>query len=241
MPSPLISVIIPAYNNRDYLGEAIQSVLTQDYPNVELIVIDDGSTDDISDVLAAYAGRLTTQFQANAGMPSARNAGYRLASGSFIAFLDCDDLYTPGRLSTQMSAFDEDPALDCVQGHMQQFVSPELPPEFAQGIRGQTTAVLAAPMACTTLIRRAAYERVGPWDERLNVGVEVDWYARLRETGLNYRMLDQVLLRRRIHKTNMNLRFAHEQSERLTVLKTILDRRRALQASAESTQGEARQ
>lgn len=238
MPGPLISVIIPAYNNGHYLREAIDSVLTQDYPDVELIVIDDGSTDDTADVLATYAGRLASRFQRNAGMASARNAGYRLSSGSFIAFLDSDDYYTPGRLSLQMAAFEQDPALDCVQGHLEQFVSPELPPEFAQGIRGDTAAVLAAPMASTTLIRRAAFERVGPWDERLNVGIEMDWYARLRESGMSYRMLEQVLLRRRIHRTNTNLRCAGEQSERIAVLKTILDRRRAARASAGHATGE---
>ncbi len=241
MPSPLISVIIPAYNNGHYLREAIDSVLAQDFPNVELIVVDDGSTDESAAVLAAYAGRLNSRFQENAGIAGARNAGYVLANGGFIAFLDADDVYTPGRLSLQMSAFDQEPALECVQGHMEQFVSPELPLEFAAGIRGQTSAVVAAPLASTTLIRRAAYDRVGPWNETLNVGVDMDWYARMREAGLNYRMLEQVLLRRRIHRTNTNLRCASEQSERLFVLKDILDRRRAQRASAEHTQGEAGQ
>ncbi len=167
MPSPLISVIIPAYNNGQYLLEAIQSVLAQDYPNIELIVIDDGSTDDTRQLLDACADSLTWQYQENAGIAGARNAGYRLARGDFIAFLDADDVYTPGRLRLQMSAFDDEPALDCVQGHMQQFVSPELPVDFAQGIRGQTAAVIPAPLASTTLIRRTAYDRVGPWDQAL--------------------------------------------------------------------------
>ena len=237
MPSPLISVIIPAYNNGEYLLEAIQSVLAQDYPNIELIVIDDGSTDDTRQLLDACADSLTWQYQENAGIAGARNAGYRLARGNFIAFLDADDVYTPGRLRLQMSAFDDEPALDCVQGHMQQFVSPELPEDFARGIRGQTAAVIPAPLASTTLIRRAAYDRVGPWDQTLNVGVDMDWYARMQESGLHYRMLAQVLLRRRIHRTNTNLRCAGEQSERLYILKNMLDRRRALQASADHTQG----
>jgi glycosyltransferase involved in cell wall biosynthesis len=241
MPSPLISVIIPAYNNGEYLLEAIQSVLAQDYANVELIVVDDGSTDDTAQLLDACADSLTWQYQENAGIAGARNAGYRLARGSFIAFLDADDVYTAGRLSLQMSAFDDEPALECVQGHMQQFVSPELPEDFAQGIRGQTGAVIPAPLASTTLIRRAAYDRVGPWDQTLNVGVDMDWYARMRETGLHYRMLEQVLLRRRIHRTNTNLRCANEQSERLYILKNMLDRRRALQASDGRTQGETGQ
>lgn len=238
MASPLISVIIPAYNCAKYLPEAIDSVLAQDYPRVELIVIDDGSSDDTPRVLAAYHDRLTSQRQANGGIASARNAGYRLASGDFIAFLDADDVFTPGRLRTQMAAFDADPALDCVQGFMEQFISPELPPEFGAGIRGKAVGVRAAPLASTTLIRRDAYRRVGPWNEALNIGVDMDWHSRLQESGIHYRLLQQVLLRRRIHGSNTNLRFAHEQSERLHVLKDILDRRRKAPADTAVNQGE---
>jgi len=235
MRNPLISVIIPAYNNANYLPEAIQSVLAQDYPRIELIVVDDGSTDDTRFAVAPYTDRLLYWFQENAGIAGARNAGYRQSAGSFIAFLDADDLFTPGRLRLQLSAFEEDPTLACVQGHMVQFVSPELPADFALRIRGETGGAIPAPLASTTLIRRSAYERVGPWDESLNVGVDMDWYARLQEAGVPYRMLEQCLLRRRIHRTNTNLRCAGEQSERLHVLKNILDRRRAGNAAMDHT------
>jgi glycosyltransferase involved in cell wall biosynthesis len=231
MRSPLISVIIAAYNNGQYLPEAIHSVLTQDYPEIELIVVDDGSTDDTRAVLAAYGDQLRCHYQDNAGIASARNAGYRRSCGEFIAFLDSDDIYTAGRLKLQMAAFLEAPALECVQGYMEQFISPELPAEFASKIRGETDRVLPAPMAGTMLIKRAAYERVGHWDTNFNIGVEMDWHVRLQEAGVTCRMLEQVLLRRRIHRHNTNLRCANEQSERLHVLKKMLDRRRALRAA----------
>lgn len=238
MTQPLISVIIPAHNYARYLPAAIDSVLAQDYTNIELIVIDDGSTDDTPEVLTTLAGRIRSLRQPNGGIASARNTGYRLAHGDFIAFLDADDLFTPGRLAVQMAAFHLEPSLDCVQGFMEQFISPELPATFVRGIRGKVEGVRAAPIASTTLIRRAAYDRVGPWDETLNIGVDMDWYARMQDAGLNYRLLQRVLLRRRIHRNNTNLRFAHEQSERLTVLKEILDRRRKSQVSTSSKQGD---
>jgi glycosyltransferase involved in cell wall biosynthesis len=231
MRSPLISVIIAAYNNAQYLPEAIDSVLAQDYPAVELIVVDDGSTDDTRSVLAGYGDRLRYQFQENAGTASARNAGYHLSHGEYIAFLDSDDIYTSGRLGLQMAAFLEEPALECVQGYMEQFVSPELPAEFASGIRVETARALPAPLASTTLITRSAYERVGHWDTSFNLGIEMDWHLRLREAGVSCRMLEQVLLLRRVHRNNTNLRCSGEQSERLHVLKKMLDRRRALEAS----------
>ncbi|MEZ5573710.1 MAG: glycosyltransferase [Halioglobus sp.] len=234
----MISVVIPTYNYGQYLCEAIESVLSQDYPEKELIVVDDGSTDNTQSLLSDYANHATCLFQDNAGIASARNAGYRVCKGDFIAFLDADDIFTAERLTLQMQAFREDPALQCVQGYMQQFVSPELPEEYAQTIRGETSGVVAAPLASTTLIRRAAYERVGCWDETLNVGVDLDWYARLRDSGVRYRMLEQVLLRRRIHTTNTNLRCADEQVERLRVLKKMLDRRRAAQPTCDGIPGE---
>ena len=203
--------------------------------------MDDGSTDDTQQLLSPFRDKIISSKQENAGIARARNAGYALCSGSFIAFLDSDDLYTPGRLSIQMAAFQADPALECVQGYMEPFVSPELPLEFARRIRGEMGRAIAAPMASTTLIKRSAYERVGYWDETLNVGVDMEWYARMKAAQLNYRMLHDVLLRRRIHRNNTNLRLANQQSERLHVLKNILDRRRALQASADNQQREISQ
>ncbi|MBK6510381.1 MAG: glycosyltransferase family 2 protein [Haliea sp.] len=109
MHNPLISVIIPSYNCGKYLVEAIESVLSQDYPRIELIVIDDGSTDDSQQLLRAYVDRLTYKSQPNAGIAAARNAGFKLATADFVAFLDADDIFTPGRLRLQMSMFERAP------------------------------------------------------------------------------------------------------------------------------------
>ena len=97
---PRVSVIIPAYNRADLIEETLDSVFAQTYRDYEIIVVDDGSTDDTRAVLAplAAAGKLRYTYQENAGLPAARNTGIRMAAGQYVAFLDSDDLFTPDKL-----------------------------------------------------------------------------------------------------------------------------------------------
>jgi len=229
MPAALISVVIPTYNCAHYLGEAIESALAQDYPRLEVIVVDDGSVDDTPAVLEEFGTRLVRVSQHNQGIGAARNTGQALASGEFIAFLDADDLYLPGKLSLQMACFEEHPELECVQGHILQFISPELGADFAASVAVDTRRPMAAPMAGTSLIKRGALARVGSWSTVLTLGTDLDWYARVQEKLVKCRMLEEVVLRRRIHRSNTNLVHAGDKKERLHVLKAMLDRRRAQQ------------
>ena len=100
---PLISVIIPTYNRERFVGKAIDSVMRQSFTDLELIVIDDGSTDGTRHILATYGADVRCIFQENAGVSSARNAGIRVAQGTWVAFLDSDDEWTEDYLSCQMA------------------------------------------------------------------------------------------------------------------------------------------
>lgn len=233
MPAPLISVIIPTYNRPRYLGEAIESVLGQSYGNHEIIVVDDGSTDPPVDAVAAFGDRVVLLRQDNRGTGAARNTGIARSSGEFLAFLDDDDVWDERKLALQMQAFGAAPETDVVYGHMKQFVTPGLDEDQSSRLRHLAGQVVAAPIAPSMLIRRDSFDRVGPFDESLQIGVEMDWYARLCEAGLRSVMLDAVLYHRRLHGSNVNITRADEQSERLLVLKRIIDRRR--QAAARST------
>ena len=93
MPTPLVSVIIPTYNTARYVQESINSVLEQDYPSIQLIVIDDGSTDETVDIIRHYGERVVLLTQQNQGAAAARNAGLAVAQGEYIAFLDSDDVW----------------------------------------------------------------------------------------------------------------------------------------------------
>ena len=103
--APLVSVIIPTYNRAEIIEEAVDSVLAQDYKDFELIVVDDGSTDNTSEVLATYGDDIRVLYQENKGVSAARNRGISEAAGKLIAFLDSDDLWMPQKLTTQVEFF----------------------------------------------------------------------------------------------------------------------------------------
>ncbi len=114
---PRVSVIIPTYNRKDYVQEAIDSVLVQTYDDYEIIVVDDGSTDGTGDILRTQFGaRLRYEWQENRGESSARNRGISLAQGEYVAFLDSDDLALPRRLARAVDALDSDPGVGMVSG-----------------------------------------------------------------------------------------------------------------------------
>jgi glycosyltransferase involved in cell wall biosynthesis len=175
--------------------------------------------------------------QANGGNGSARNAGVAVATGEFLAFLDADDRFTPGKLTLQLRALDADPSLDLVFGHVQEFVSPELDMETRSRIRPPAPEPMPWTAPNLMLIRRSSFDRVGPFATGVRVGVTVDWFLRAKETGLRYRVLPETVLERRLHTQNNGIREAASRSQYLAVLKASLDRRRAAEAAGEG--GEA--
>jgi glycosyltransferase involved in cell wall biosynthesis len=226
MRSP-VSAIIPVHDGAAYLPADLDSVLGQSVPPAEVIVVDDGSTDGTADLLAAYAGRITVRRQAHAGTSAALNHGTRVATGELLAFLDADDLWTREKTAIQFAVLRREPGVDAVFGHAQPFLSEDLPP----GLRARLRCP-AAPqpgvVRGTLLIRRAAFDRVGPFDESLKAVDFIDWYARALERRLGVRMLAEVVLRRRLHAANGGRRRRAQQiAENLAVLKRALDRRRA--------------
>jgi glycosyltransferase involved in cell wall biosynthesis len=116
-----VSVVIPSYNSAHHISETLESVFSQSYRPHEIIVVDDGSTDDTRAVLEKYSDRIIYVYQKNAGEPAARNTGIRRASGEFIAFLDADDLWLPNKLTLQMDYFEKHPEVDLVYTDMKQF------------------------------------------------------------------------------------------------------------------------
>ena len=226
-PNPLVSVIIPVYNGERYVAEAVESVLAQSYQHIEIITVNDGSTDNTAEVIRRFpAVRYFEQL--NGGIGSARNKGVEESKGKFLSFLDHDDLWTPDKLSLQLQIFEEDPDLDMVFGHIEQFISPE----FFDGPKAkldEKSRVLPGYNANTMLIKKESFLRVGLFDTRWNrVGEGIDWYARAMEQKLKNRLLPQILSRRRIHDTNTGIARRNDRIEYVRILKAGLDRRRAL-------------
>ena len=233
---PLVSVMIGAYNAAPYLGEAIESVFAQDYEPIELVVVDDGSTDGTADVARSFAG-VKVISQENGGNGAARNTAVEAASGALFAFLDADDRFTPGKLSLQKSALDADPDLDMVFGHVREFLSPELEEEVRARLRPPAPEPMPWTAPNLMLVRRESFERVGPFSTSVRVGVTVDWFARAQEAGLRYTILPEVVLERRLHTQNNGLRESASRSQYLEVIRQAMERRRA--AADASGAGEA--
>ena len=225
---PTVSVLIGVYNGAPYLAEAIDSVLAQSYRPLEIIVVDDGSTDDSGNIAQTYGALVRYEYQRNAGNGAARNRALRLASGNLFAFLDADDRFTPDKLNRQWSILDARPEIDMVFGHVREFVSPELTAEQRELVRAPASGPARWTAPNLMLIRRESFLRVGPFTEMLKVGVTVDWYARAMEAGLRSVMLPDVVLERRLHLANNGIRQRDSRHQYLHVLKSSLDRRRAL-------------
>jgi glycosyltransferase involved in cell wall biosynthesis len=226
--TPLISVIIPVFNRERYLAEAIDSVFAQTYAAVELIVVDDGSTDGSASIAQRYSPQLRYHYQSNQGISAARNTGILLATGEYLAFLDSDDLWLPNKLSLQMAAFAIDSELDAVFGYVQQFFSPEVDEQFRQRICCPKEPI-AGFISNMMLIRRSTFLQVGSFNTRLKSGVDIEWYGRAVEQNLKMALLPDVIHLRRLHRTNSGL-IQPQHTERLHVLKAMLDRRRAAQS-----------
>lgn len=222
----LVSVIIPIYNCERYLAEAVESVLAQTYRPIEIIVVDDGSTDGSAGVAKSFADSQVQYFyQTNSGPGAARNQGANLARGSIFAFLDSDDIWLGDKLTLQMAAFESNTELDMVFGHVRQFHSPEMV-AYLKAKMDHDREIMPGYLASTFLIKRESFFHVGPFATNWRVGEFIDWYSKAMETGLESLMLPEVVTKRRLHTTNMGIRERRSQTDYVRILKAALDRRR---------------
>ena len=219
-----IDVIIPAYTGAIYLREAIASVLSQTVPVREILVVDDGSTDESANH-ANGLPKTRIVRQANAGVAAAINRGVTETTAPLLAFLDHDDLWTRDRLARQLPfLLGPDPA-DLVLGHIQNFHSPDLSDAERQRIHCPPQS-LAGYVTGTMLLRREAFLRVGPLKTDWKVGSHIEWLARAQDLGLRLQMLPEVVLQRRLHRDNLSRREMASRPDFARILKFVLDRRR---------------
>lgn len=189
MAAPRVSVVMPAYNCAATVREAVDSVLAQDGVDMELIVVDDGSTDGTRDVLAGYGKRLRLLRQANGGPAAARNRALAIARSEYIAFLDADDVWLPGKLRTQLDYFAAHSDIDVVYGNWLRWHAseprPAAPPED-EGIDEDASGWIYTGMlldsmihSITALVRRNVIDAVGGFDESLRTGEDYDFWLRV--------------------------------------------------------------
>lgn len=198
---PAISVVIPCYNAGAFLAEAIDSVLGQTYAPAEVIVVDDGSTDDSAATAAGYGAPVRVIRQANRGESTARNRGMDEARGEWVALLDADDVWEAGKLEAQIEAVRGDSQVGCVHTDFRYFGLCEKTPPVPEGVRRSdlrvSTMLLRRQVkASTALVRRSLPVRFPEWTQRAE---DMIYFADLARRGVKFVFLDSVLARARQH------------------------------------------
>ena len=223
-----ISVVIPAYNAEAYLRETLDSVLAQDYPSIEIVVVDDGSKDGTAALCKSYAERIVYRHQPNSGGCSVpRNHGYRVATGDYICFFDADDLMAPGRLSGYARFLDEHPEAVAVLADYRNFdedgpapkthfeTCPQLckaagfddPSRDSAVLDGATVRGILVEenfsISSSPMYRREVLELTRAFDETLKASEDFDLVYRVSRAG-SWGIMRRVGFNRRLHQNNMS-------------------------------------
>ena len=186
---PLVSVVIPTYNNAAHVADAVRSVLDQTYANRQVIVVDDGSTDDTPAVLASFRDRVRCVRKKNEGAAAARNMGVHLAQGSYVAFLDADDLWAPTKLREQVDVLLASPefpvvhadsaVIDASGNVVKESAAPGRQTKNGKVFRQFFLCPISLILTSTVLIRKDCFDKVGLFDPRYPVFQDYDFFLRL--------------------------------------------------------------
>jgi glycosyltransferase involved in cell wall biosynthesis len=199
---PLVSLVIPAYNHAVYLPEAVRSVLAQDYPRLELIVIDDGSTDNTTEVLSELGARFYWESQNNRGQSRTLTRGWSLAKGDVLGYLSADDVLEPGAVRTSVEALMARPDVvatycdfNLIDPASRRVRTVELPEYSYENMLAQ----VACPIGPGAFFLRSAYLRSGPWNPDYRQMPDYDFWLRLGLQG-RFLHLPYVLAGFRVHE-----------------------------------------
>jgi glycosyltransferase involved in cell wall biosynthesis len=232
---PLVSAIITAYNGEAFLAEAIASAVAQGYRPLEIIVVDDGSTDGTADIAQSFE-EVRYLYQTNQGVAGAMNLGVQAAAGEFLAFLDMDDLWEPNKLELQVGYLVGHPEVDYVIAKTRNFLEPgtERPARLTRDL-SLTDSVFLNPG--TLVARKAAFRVVGIFDASYTRAADFDWFIRAQEAGLQMAVLPKVLLRRRLHGCNLSLDVQEKTAEFMRAVKSSIERRHGEACSMKKARG----
>ena len=220
METPLITAIIAVYNGEEFIAQSIQSILRQEYPNLELIVVDDGSTDTTREIVDSFGDRVKLIAQKNSGQSNARNVGIQNASGSILGFLDADDLWSHHHISSLVPFLLDDSAFDSARGRSRFFRS-----EGTHTITmGETRGL---ELVGSALYRKSTFDRVGYFDETMTSGEDLDWRTRFDEAGGKEICVDAITVFCRRHAHNLTNSQEINSKGRLETLRKKLHRQRA--------------
>ncbi len=200
MTRPLVTVIMPAWNREKYIRQALDSLLEDTWSPKEIIVVDDGSTDGTAAIVKSYPD-VRYIFQEHQGVSAARNRGLEASTGSYIAFLDSDDLWMSGRIAVSVRFFEDHPGIDYLLARQELFLEEGcvLPEGFSLARFGtpaysEGTGVLMA--------RKTCFDRAGNFNPHYTKCEDLEWIARASDAGLSMARIPLVAVRVRIHDRN---------------------------------------
>ncbi len=221
---PLVSVILPVHNGAKYLKMALDSVFSQTYQALEIIVIDDGSEDDSASIVNSYRD-LELIRQGNQGVAAARNVGIASAHGDFIAFIDQDDMWLPPKIETQVRLLYESDDLGYVLVYQKMFIDPGMTmPLWLKPDLFNIAHPAYIPSAL--MVRKAVFNKIGVFNHELIYASDSDWFARATKAGITKAIVEETLVHRRIHQANESRHIQANLNELLIMVKSSLDRQR---------------
>ncbi|WP_282344549.1 glycosyltransferase [Pseudomonas sp. PS02288] len=204
--APLVTLVTPTYNQARYLQKSLDSVLEQTYPNIEYIVINDGSSDDTESVLSRYDGRVNWSTQANQGQAATLNAGWKVAQGKYIGYLSSDDLLAPDAVARLVAVLEQDPSVVCVYPDCD--LIDEHGVVVKRGLcKGFDLEELVVRQECHigpgALFRADGFRRVGGWKTYLHLAPDREFWMRLAGEG-SIRFLPESLAGYRLHAQSIS-------------------------------------
>jgi glycosyltransferase involved in cell wall biosynthesis len=225
---PFVTVIIPTYNRADLLSEALESVFRQTYRDYEIIVVDDGSTDDTPRITEQYKDKITVIRQTNGGRSRARNAGIAAARGRYIAFLDDDDLWVPRKLEQQVRILEENPTVGLVSCsvHLTREGSPtrtwsQTTPSGLDAWTEQLVLGDGVHNPSTLLIRKDILCRIELFDPNVEPCEDWDLLIRLAFRGVRLHHIEEPMVEYRLHQENSILDLDRMNEARISILKKV--------------------
>lgn len=220
---PLVSVIIPFYNCKRHLAFSIESVLNQDYGPIELIAVDDGSTDG-SELIAKNHTNVTLLRQAKKGVSAARNLGISHANGQYIAFLDADDLWLENKIRKQVQFLKKNPEFRVVIcKFIGIFDESDSPPPWLD--RKVFMKERFGYIPSCILSKAEVFEKAGIFDEKYQTGEDLDWLSRVKDARLNIGKIDKVLVHKRYHGHNLSYRDLQNKRHLLDIFRSSIKRK----------------
>ncbi len=220
------SLVMAVRDGARFLALALDSVQAQTRPPDEIVVVDGGSQDDSVAIASSYPHVRVVQQQRQGGFAGAWDEGIALTTGDAVALLDSDDVWAPRKLEWQVAMLDARPELGYVVGKVRHFLEPgfALPASFRPEI---LEVERVAPMPGAVLVRRAALDAVGPWASSYAIAADIDWFARAKDLLGPPGVVDELVISKRVHDTNLSLFAAQELNvEILALLRESVARRR---------------